>query len=76
MKTNAEVEQWFATKKPPAERAMRRVREIILRADPRLTEYLKYGSLMFGYEGHFVTFVQANKHSTSPSSTPRQRAKT
>lgn len=61
MKTNAEVEKWFAAKKPPAEQAMRRVREIILRADPHLTEYLKYGSLMFGYEGDFVTFVQADK---------------
>jgi hypothetical protein len=61
MKTSAEVEKWFTDKKPPAEGAMRRVREIVLRADPRLTEYLKYGSLMFGYEGDFVTFVQADR---------------
>ena len=40
---------------------MRRVREIILSADPRLTEYMKYGSVHFGYEGDFVTFVQADK---------------
>ncbi|MDQ6721954.1 MAG: DUF1801 domain-containing protein [Candidatus Dormibacteraeota bacterium] len=61
MKTNAEVERWFANKKPPAEIAIRRVREIILRADPRLAEYMKYGSVHFGYEGDFVTFVQADK---------------
>jgi hypothetical protein len=61
MKAGAEVEGWFATKKPPAEAPMRRVREIILSADPRLTEYMKYGSVHFGYEGDFVTFVQADK---------------
>jgi Domain of unknown function (DU1801) len=61
VKINAEVEQWFAIKKPPAEPLMRRVREIILRADPRLGEYLKYGSVHFGYEGDFVTFVQTDK---------------
>jgi hypothetical protein len=61
MKTSAEIERWFATKKPPAEAAMRSVRNIILSADPRLTEYMKYGSVHFGYEGDFVTFVQADK---------------
>ena len=61
MTGSADVERWFATKKPPAEQAMRRVREVILRADPRLTEYMKYGSVHFGYEGDFVTFVQADK---------------
>jgi hypothetical protein len=61
MAAAAEIESWFATKKPPAEVAMRRVREIILGADPRLTEYMKYGSVHFGYAGDFVTFVQADK---------------
>src|ERR1700693_5009332 len=61
MKVGADVEGWFATKKPRAEGPMRRVREIILSADPRLTEYMKYGSVHFGYEGDFVTFVQADK---------------
>ena len=45
MPTNPEVEDWFATRKPPAEAAMRRVREIILAADPRMTEYVKYGTV-------------------------------
>ena len=40
---------------------MQRIRQIILSADPRLTEYMKYGSVHFGYEGDFVTFVQADK---------------
>src|ERR1700692_1323107 len=61
MAASADIESWFATKKPPAEAAMRRGREVILSADPRLREYMKYVSVHFGYEGDFVTFVQADK---------------
>jgi hypothetical protein len=56
--TNPEVDAWFAENKPPAEAELRRVREIILGADPRLTEYVKYGTVCFGYEGDMVTLVQ------------------
>ena len=34
---------------------MRKVREIILRADRRMTEFVKYGTLTFGYDGDFAT---------------------
>ena len=40
---------------------MRRVREIILRADRRLSEHVKYRTVMFAYEGDFASFVQYNK---------------
>lgn len=40
---------------------MRRVREIILRADRRMTEYVKYGTLTFAYEGDLAAFVQLKK---------------
>lgn len=40
---------------------MRRVREIILRADPRVTEYVKYRTANFGYEGDMVAFVGMDK---------------
>jgi Domain of unknown function (DU1801) len=66
MKTSPEVERWFVEKKPPTEATMRRVREIILGADRRMTEYVKYGNLGFGYDGDFATFVQASdKQQTS-----------
>lgn len=39
---------------------MRRVREIILSADRRMTEFVKYGTLTFGYDGDFATFVQVS----------------
>jgi len=60
MKTSPEVERWFAEKKPPTEATIRRVREIILGADRRMTEFVKYGTLTFGYDGDFATFVQVS----------------
>jgi len=60
-KAEAEVDRWFAGK--PAEPALRRVRDVILKADPRMKEYLKYGTVQFAYEGDFANFVQHNhKH--------------
>ena len=56
--TNPEVERWFAEKKPPTEATIRRVREAILGADRRMTEFIKYGTLTFGYDGDFATIVQ------------------
>jgi hypothetical protein len=66
MKTSAEVERWFAERKLPAKATIRRVREIILRADRRMTEFVQYGTLTFGYEGDVATFVQvSNKKQVS-----------
>jgi len=59
----SEVEEWFNGK--PAEPALRRVREAILGADPRMTEYLKYGTVQFAYEGDFANFAQHNEKRVS-----------
>jgi hypothetical protein len=56
-----EVERWFAERKPPAEPAMRRVLDVVLDADGRLTAYIKYGSLLMGFEGDLAAFVQNSK---------------
>lgn len=58
MNKNPEVERWFSEMKPPAETAMRRVREIILRADPRMTEYVRWRTVIFARDGDFASFVQ------------------
>ena len=58
MKPSAEVERWFAEKKPPTEKTIRAVRQIILGAAHRMTEFVKYGTVTFGYDGDFATFVQ------------------
>jgi len=58
---NADVDRWFKERKPPAEAALQRVRDVILRADPRVAESVKYGTVTFSYEGDLATFVQYNK---------------
>src|SRR6266566_9785552 len=75
MKTTTEVERWFAEKKPPTEETMRKVRELILGADRRMTEYVKYGTLTFGYDGgDFATMVQvSDKKQTSVMFNPGAR---
>jgi hypothetical protein len=59
----SEVDQWFAGN--PAEPILQRVREVILKADPRMTEYLKYGTVQFAYDGDFANFVQHGKETVS-----------
>ena len=63
MKTDPAAEKWFAGK--PAEPVLRRVREVILRADPRMSEGTKYGTVMFHCGGDFASFVQHNKKTVS-----------
>jgi len=59
----SEVDQWFSGK--PAEPVLRRVREVILKADPRMEEYVKYGTIQFAYAGDFANFVQHNEKKVS-----------
>ena len=65
MQMNPEVENWFASKNPPAEAALRRVREVILAADPRMTEHVKYGTVQFAFGGDMAGFVQTDKKTVS-----------
>ncbi len=65
MPTNPEVEDWFATSKPPVEAVLRRVREVILAADPRLQEYVKYSTVQFAGGGDMGSFVQTGKRTVS-----------
>ncbi len=58
MRKSPEVDRWCAERKPPAAAAMVRVREVILKADPRVTEYIKYGTVQFACEGDLANFVQ------------------
>ncbi len=37
---------------------MRRLRDVILGADPRMTELEQYGTIQFVFEGGFANFVQ------------------
>lgn len=56
---SAAAERWFAEKKPPAEAALRRVREIILDADPSMRERVQYGITFSSTKsGDFAAFVR------------------
>jgi hypothetical protein len=63
MQKDPAAEKWFAGK--PAEPVLRRVREVILRADTRMSEGTKYGTVMFHCGGDFASFVQHNKKTVS-----------
>ena len=63
MKTDPAAERWFAGK--PAEPILRRVREVILRADSRMGEGTKYGTVTFHSGGDFASFVQHDKKTVS-----------
>lgn len=54
-----DVERWFAEKRPPAEAALRRVRAIILAADPSVRERVQYGiTFSSTRSGDFAAFVR------------------
>jgi hypothetical protein len=58
---NPEVDLWFAEKGLANEKTMRRAREIILGADPRMTERVQYGSITFASVDNMASFVQVQK---------------
>jgi hypothetical protein len=56
---SAAVERWFAKAKPPSEAALRRVRDVILGADPSMRERIQYGITFSSTEsGDFAAFVR------------------
>ena len=59
MKRDPYVERWLDGK--PAEPMLRRVRDVILWADSRMGEYLKYGTVQFACGGDMANFVQHEK---------------
>src|SRR4029077_8202515 len=59
MAKSAGVERWFASTKPPSEAALRRVRDIILGADPSMRERIQYGiTFSSTRSGDFAAFVR------------------
>jgi hypothetical protein len=59
MAKSAAVERWFASTNPPSEAALRRVRDIILGADPSMRERVQYGITFSSTKsGDFAAFVR------------------
>jgi hypothetical protein len=56
-----EVDEWFTAKNPPMGEAMQRVRRLILDADPRVTESIKWSTPTFSFHGNIVSFNPAKR---------------
>ena len=65
MPKRAEVDEWFASYDNPLKTAMQRVREIILGADARMDECIKWKTPTFTYEGNLASFNPRSKKAVS-----------
>ena len=61
MGKSAEVDAWFAGYENPMKDVMQRAREIILAADPRMDECIKWKSPTFTYQGNLASFNPRSK---------------
>jgi hypothetical protein len=56
MSRNPEVDQWLDESDHPLEATMRRARDIILAADSRVTESIKWKTPTFAFKGNIASF--------------------
>lgn len=56
MNRNPEVDKWFDERNDPLDSVKRQVREIILGADSRVTESIKWQTPTFSYKGNIISF--------------------
>lgn len=59
---NTDVDAWFADKQHPLTDAMQLARQIILGADDRVTESIKWKTPTFAFKGNIISFNPAKKH--------------
>jgi uncharacterized protein YdhG (YjbR/CyaY superfamily) len=72
-----EVDQWFLDKAHPLDALMRQVRAVILGADSRVTESIKWQTPTFAYNGNIVSFNPSKKFvSLCSTAAPRYPATT
>jgi hypothetical protein len=65
MPSSPEVDAWFAKYDSPMKPVVQRVREIILDADPRIGECIKWQSPTFTFGGNLASFNPRSKHHAS-----------
>jgi hypothetical protein len=61
MTRNSEVDRWLDEANHPLDAMVRRTREIVLAADPRVTESIKWKTPTFAYKGNIASFVPSKK---------------
>lgn len=59
MATNPEVDAWFEKLEHPQKAGMQAVRAVILQADPRMTESIKWSTPTFAFGGNLAS-IQPN----------------
>jgi hypothetical protein len=65
MQRNKEVDAWFARYENPMKEVVLRVREIVLGADPRIEESIKWQAPTFTFEGNLASFFPKSKQHAS-----------
>ena len=65
MPKSSEVDAWFARYDNPMKPVVQRIREIILAADPRIGECIKWQAPTFTYEGNLASFFPKSKQHAS-----------
>lgn len=58
---NPEVDAWLSERHHPLDDLLRAVRDIILDADPRVTESIKWKTPTFEYRGNIASFNPSKK---------------
>ncbi len=65
MNTDPEVEAWLAAYDNPMKPVVMAMRDVILRADPRIGETIKWQAPTFTYKGNLASFFpRARKHAS------------
>jgi uncharacterized protein YdhG (YjbR/CyaY superfamily) len=60
-----EVDAWFARYENPKKAVVLRIREIVLAADPRIEETIKWQAPTFTYKGNLASFYPKSKEHAS-----------
>ena len=70
-----EVDDWFAERQHPLTDAMQLARKLILEADSRVSESIKWKTPTFSYQGNIVSFNPSTTSSACCSTAaPRSKA--
>jgi hypothetical protein len=65
MPKRKEVDAWFKTYENPMKEVVQKIREIILAADSRIDECIKWQAPTFTYEGNMASFFPKSKQHAS-----------
>lgn len=65
MPRSPEVDAWFAAYQNPMKPVVLRIREIVLGADPRIDECIKWQAPTFTFEGNLASFFPKSKQHAS-----------